>query len=588
MQGKRIVSLGASGTDPPGGTVARHGRGLTRECGRASPLLVLAAVAVLVAWAFFAGGASGTDATAPLGTAAVARRGGSRRRLVARSHRAAAPRPRRHRGGRRGDRARRLDGPEHLVVDRRRPLLGRAREGHRPARLRRRRPRRRRPSRAGRCGRSRSLLAVALGAVLVWALLGKAIPALGPDDAGRVARLKGSIGYWNALALLADAALGLGLWLARLGAASASAGPPAPCSSTRPRSSILLTQSRAGLIAAARRRRPRALAVRAPRRGGAARRCSPLVPAIVVAGWAFTRPALVEDGGARADRVSDGAAARRARSWSARLAVARARRPRPGRAARRDPPAGRRARPRRRALRSSPSSARSASSRASGIRSPGRPTRSAARARWRTTRAGSAASRRTTAPSGGARRGRCSAPIRPAARARGPSRSRASAIRDDAAERDRAAQRAAAAALRHGPAGASLLGLALVVGLVARAPRDARGGSSPDERAAAVGLVALPLAFGLHALVDYDLDFLAVAAPTALVSAALLGAGRPAARSSRRRADRRGWRGRRRARRDLGARRARALDPGRRPGLPAGRRRRSRAAAARRRGGPRA
>ena len=57
------------------------------------------------------------------------------------------------------------------------------------------------------------LLAVALGAVLVWALLGKAIPALGPDDVGSVARLKGSIGYWNALALLADAALAIGLWL---------------------------------------------------------------------------------------------------------------------------------------------------------------------------------------------------------------------------------------------------------------------------------------------------------------------------------------------------------------------------------------
>ena len=53
------------------------------------------------------------------------------------------------------------------------------------------------------------------------------------------------------------------------------------------------------------------------------------------------------------------------------------------------------------------------------------------------------------------------------------------------------------------------------------------GGSSAEERAAAVGLLALPLAFGLHALVDYDLDFLAVAAPTALVAAALLGAGRP-------------------------------------------------------------
>jgi hypothetical protein len=36
---------------------------------------------------------------------------------------------------------------------------------------------------------------VGLGAVLVWALLGKAIPALGPDDVGSVARLKGSIGY---------------------------------------------------------------------------------------------------------------------------------------------------------------------------------------------------------------------------------------------------------------------------------------------------------------------------------------------------------------------------------------------------------
>ena len=96
---------------------------------------------------FFAGGASGTDATAPLGTAAVLVGGGSRRRLVARSRRAPAARPCRHRGGRRRDRSRRLDGPQHLVVDRRRPLLGRSRERHRHARLRRRRPRRRRASR---------------------------------------------------------------------------------------------------------------------------------------------------------------------------------------------------------------------------------------------------------------------------------------------------------------------------------------------------------------------------------------------------------------------------------------------------------
>ena len=83
------------------------------------------------------------------------------------------------------------------------------------------------------------LLAAAIGAVLVWALLGKAIPAIGPDDAGRVARLKGSIGYWNALALLADAAFGLGLWLvASLGGAAVRfARPAGPCSSTPPGSS---------------------------------------------------------------------------------------------------------------------------------------------------------------------------------------------------------------------------------------------------------------------------------------------------------------------------------------------------------------
>ena len=75
---------------------------------------------------------------------------------------------------------------------------------------------------------------------------------------------------------------------------------------------------------------------------------------------------------------------------------------------------------------------------------------------------------------------------------------------------------------------AFLLGLALVVGLGLGLRATVRR-LEPGERAAAVGLVALPLAFGLHSLVDYDLDFLAVAAPTALVSGALLAAGRPSA-----------------------------------------------------------
>jgi hypothetical protein len=73
-----------------------------------------------------------------------------------------------------------------------------------------------------------------------------------------------------------------------------------------------------------------------------------------------------------------------------------------------------------------------------------------------------------------------------------------------------------------------VLGLAFVAGL-GLGLRATVGRLEPGERAAAVGLLALPVAFALHALVDYDLDFLAVAAPTALVSAALLGAGRPAA-----------------------------------------------------------
>ena len=51
---------------------------------------------------------------------------------------------------------------------------------------------------------------VALGAGVVWALAGKAIPALFPDG-GRAARLRDPIGYWNALALAADVLLVLAL-----------------------------------------------------------------------------------------------------------------------------------------------------------------------------------------------------------------------------------------------------------------------------------------------------------------------------------------------------------------------------------------
>jgi hypothetical protein len=56
-------------------------------------------------------------------------------------------------------------------------------------------------------------LAALLGAVLAYALLAKGIPALYADY-GRLARLRTPVGYWNALALLGDFALVLGLWRA--------------------------------------------------------------------------------------------------------------------------------------------------------------------------------------------------------------------------------------------------------------------------------------------------------------------------------------------------------------------------------------
>jgi len=72
------------------------------------------------------------------------------------------------------------------------------------------------------------------------------------------------------------------------------------------------------------------------------------------------------------------------------------------------------------------------------------------------------------------------------------------------------------------------LGAAFVGALgvaVSRSRRRLAGG----ERAAALGLLALPVAYALHALVDYDLDFMALTGPALLVAWLLAGAGRPPA-----------------------------------------------------------
>lgn len=484
---------------------------------------VLAAAAVLLGWALFAGGASGTGATAPLGTAAVI----VAALLVVGWSRGLVTLPRLDRAGTvagaavialvawtgltvwwsiAGDRS--WDALAKGIV-----LLAFGVVGLAAACLPGRRPLR----------SLALLLAALLGAVLLWALLGKAIPSLGPDDAGRVARLKGAVGYWNALALLAGAALGLGLWLVasvrdRFGRPS---GALLLYAATLV---ILLTQSRAGLLAG--------LAVVALSLWLGERRVEAALqallatgPAILVAGWAFTRPALVEDGGARADRVSDGALLGLGIVIGAAVVLALVALVPVERLV-----AGRR----REVVRGLVGTVAviAALGLAALVLSVGNPLTWAADQIEGSGavvndpgRFGSLETNNRTAwwgeswqifranPAGGT-----------GARTFEIARKR---VRDDARNVTEPHSVPLQLLSETGLPGL-VLGLAFVAGL-GLGLRATVGRLEPGERAAAVGLLALPVAFGLHALVDYDLDFLAVAAPTALVSAALLGAGRPVA-----------------------------------------------------------
>jgi hypothetical protein len=149
------------------------------------------------------------------------------------------------------------------------------------------------------------LLAAVIGAALVWALLGKAIPALFPDG-DRAARLRSPVGYWNGLALLADVALALALWLGasaslrrRVRAAGALLFYVATVA-------LILTASRAG-IAGALVAVALWLALSPERLEGGLLAVGAGVPAVAVGAWASTRSALVDDGVGRADRIGDGA-----------------------------------------------------------------------------------------------------------------------------------------------------------------------------------------------------------------------------------------------------------------------------------------
>jgi hypothetical protein len=149
-----------------------------------------------------------------------------------------------------------------------------------------------------------ALLSVVLGVVLTWALATKVVPSLDPEG-DRVARLRDPVEYWNALALLADVALVLGLWLGASRGHRAVVRVAGGLLVYVATLSLALTLSRAGVVAAiavvllwlalTRERVESGLVLAAS-----------VIPAALVAGWAFTRPALVEDGATRSDRVADG------------------------------------------------------------------------------------------------------------------------------------------------------------------------------------------------------------------------------------------------------------------------------------------
>ena len=148
------------------------------------------------------------------------------------------------------------------------------------------------------------VLAGVLALPLGWALLGKAIPALG--SSGRVARLSSPIGYWNALGLLFAMAVPLAVWLAARREHRhwlRSAGVVYIYALVV---GLLLTYSRGGVLAAGVAivlwlvlGSPRVESAAALLLGGGA--------GLGVAVWAFSRPGLSSDGQPHSVRAHDGA-----------------------------------------------------------------------------------------------------------------------------------------------------------------------------------------------------------------------------------------------------------------------------------------
>ena len=366
----------------------------------------------------------------------------------------------------------------------------------------------------GRCTRAAAaVLAGVIGLALLWALAGKAIPGLFPDG-GRIARMREPVGYWNGLALLADVGLALGLWLATsfgLRRWRVAGGLLVYMSVL----SLLLTQSRAGVGAA--------LGVLAlwlwlsaqERVEGALVACAAGVPAVLVGAWAFTRSALVDDGAAHAARVDDGALFGLLAVLGAALATAFVLLP-----------LARVARERRRVVVRvlAATAAVCVFLGAAGLVGAAGEEFSQRECANDPSRLGSVCANNRLQWWGEAIEIWRAHPL--AGAGAGTFEIARTRYREDATAVTEPHSVPLQVLAGGGVVGlALLLGFAVAVGMAAvRALRRLGGG----ERAAAVALVAFPAAWAMHAVVDYDVDFVAVTGPMLVAVGTLLAAGRPA------------------------------------------------------------
>jgi hypothetical protein len=148
-----------------------------------------------------------------------------------------------------------------------------------------------------------------LGALVVvtclWALAGKAVPAL-YEDYGRLARLRSPVGYWNALALVMVFGLPIALWAASSGRHSRLVRAGAVVGLYALLIALVLTYSRGGVLAAFvalvgwfALTRARFESLAAIVAGG--------VPAAFVCGIALVLPGIAQDAQSHSVRVHDGA-----------------------------------------------------------------------------------------------------------------------------------------------------------------------------------------------------------------------------------------------------------------------------------------